>query len=122
MRELAQARLQRWVVLPQRYFHANQLGTFALFARRCLCHGRSLNLELEQVRRTLMRRHTFCPPNIVAIRAYAAVSAANELSPTGQGIIFQIPLAYCEMVRSLENFPELPTLIIAARFHAVGFR
>src|SRR5205823_1664990 len=34
---------------------------------------------------------------------------------TGQGVAFQMPAAYSAIVRSLENFPEQATLMIALR-------
>jgi hypothetical protein len=37
---------------------------------------------------------------------------------TGQGLAFQISVAYCAIVRSLENFPEAATLKMALRAHS----
>src|SRR5262249_7343688 len=39
---------------------------------------------------------------------------------TGQGVAFQIPVAYSAIVRSLENFPEHATLIMDLRANASG--
>lgn len=39
---------------------------------------------------------------------------------TGQGLTPQISVAYCEMVRSLENFPLLPTFKTALRANSSG--
>src|SRR5262245_60242406 len=41
---------------------------------------------------------------------------------TGHGVTRQMSAAYSEMLRSLENFPELATLRIAFRAHAWGSR
>src|SRR5208283_2640287 len=47
-------------------------------------------------------------------------SAILPVQDTGHGSTFQMWAAYSEIVRSLENFPEEPTLMIALRAQACG--
>jgi hypothetical protein len=45
--------------------------------------------------------------------------SGDPFQDTGQGFAFQISVAYCAIVRSLENLPELATFKIALRAHAL---
>ena len=45
--------------------------------------------------------------------------SSDPFQDTGQGFAFQISVAYCAIVRSLENFPEPATFNIALRAHAL---
>ena len=57
------------------------------------------------------------------MRRGAAMPSTSDLQSgycTGDGFKFQISFAYSLMVRSLENFPQQATLMIALRAHASG--
>src|ERR1700739_2404093 len=45
--------------------------------------------------------------------------SGDPFQDTGQSFAFQISVAYCAIVRSLENFPEPATFNIALRAHAL---